>query len=146
MVACHGVATLLLRSSTRAAFCSSYPAPANAPELAPDTKVEFSTTPDEGQTTLPTPPPDAPPPRPRHSGLVLEQTLGILGFAGQFGHVAPPLHHDLVSLSRIGADADRSAEVIDDEFSWVLDPELEDLSLGLVPVRSYETAASHPRP
>jgi hypothetical protein len=39
-----------------------------------------------------------------------------------------------------------NAEVIDDEFSWLLDPELEDLSLGLVPLRSYETAASPPRP
>jgi hypothetical protein len=43
-------------------------------------------------------------------------------------------------------DSYPNAEVIDDEFSWVLDPELEDLSLGLVPLRSYETAASHPRP
>src|SRR5262249_1681404 len=50
----------------------------------------IATTPPEGETTLPTPPPDAPPPRPRHSGLVLESTLGVLGFAGQFGHVALP--------------------------------------------------------
>jgi hypothetical protein len=35
----------------------------------------------------------APPPlRPRHRGLVLESTLGILGFAGQFRHVAPPAY------------------------------------------------------
>ncbi len=64
--------------------------PSNAPELAPDAKVDIATAPPEGQTTLPTPPPEAPPPRPRHSGLVLEQTLGVLGFAGEFGHVAPP--------------------------------------------------------
>jgi hypothetical protein len=31
----------------------------------------------------------APPPRPRHTGLVLETTLGLLGFAGQFRHVSP---------------------------------------------------------
>jgi hypothetical protein len=33
---------------------------------------------------------EAPPPRERHKGLVLESTLGALGFAGQFRHVAPP--------------------------------------------------------
>jgi hypothetical protein len=31
-------------------------------------------------------------PRPRHKGLVLESTLGVLGFAGQFRHVAPPAY------------------------------------------------------
>src|ERR1700690_186310 len=35
---------------------------------------------------------EAPPPplRPRRKGLVLESMLGVLGFAGQFRHVAPP--------------------------------------------------------
>jgi hypothetical protein len=33
---------------------------------------------------------EAPPARPRHKGLVLESTLGVLGFAGKFRHVAPP--------------------------------------------------------
>ena len=28
--------------------------------------------------------------RPRRPGLVLESTLGVLGFGGQFRHVAPP--------------------------------------------------------
>jgi hypothetical protein len=35
---------------------------------------------------------EAPPPRPRRKGLVLESTLGVLGFAGQFKHVAPPAY------------------------------------------------------
>jgi hypothetical protein len=30
--------------------------------------------------------------RPRHPGLVLESTLGVLGFAGNFRHVAPPAY------------------------------------------------------
>jgi hypothetical protein len=34
----------------------------------------------------------APPARPRHKGLVLESTLGILGFVGQFRHVSPPAY------------------------------------------------------
>lgn len=34
----------------------------------------------------------APPPRPRHTGLVLEATLGALGFFGQFRHVSPPAY------------------------------------------------------
>lgn len=38
-------------------------------------------------------PPDAPPPmRPRRHGLVVESTLGVLGFAGAFRHVAPPAY------------------------------------------------------
>jgi len=63
--------------------------------LAPDTQVPISTTPPEGKTgeadtTLPTPPPEAPPPRPRRKGLVLESTAGVMGFAGHFNQVAPP--------------------------------------------------------
>jgi hypothetical protein len=33
---------------------------------------------------------EAPPPPPRHKGVVLESSLGALGFAGQFRHIAPP--------------------------------------------------------
>jgi hypothetical protein len=36
-------------------------------------------------STLPAPPLEAPPPPPRHKGLVLEQSLGAVGFAGKFG-------------------------------------------------------------
>lgn len=63
--------------------------------LAPDAQVPISTTPPEGQTgeadtTLPAPPPEAPPPRPRKKGLVLESTAGVLGFAGHFGQIVSP--------------------------------------------------------
>ncbi len=34
----------------------------------------------------------APPMRPRHKGLVLESTLGVLAFAGEFRHVSPPAY------------------------------------------------------
>jgi hypothetical protein len=34
----------------------------------------------------------APPERPRHKGVVLESTLGVLAFGGQFRHVAPPAY------------------------------------------------------
>jgi hypothetical protein len=74
-------------------------APASAddttPTLSPDTKVDFSTEAPEGKVSnTPAPAPGsevdaAPPLRPRHKGLVLESTLGMLGFAGQFRHVAP---------------------------------------------------------
>ncbi len=37
------------------------------------------------ESTLPAPPPEAPPPPPRHKGVVLQQDLGVLGFAGKFG-------------------------------------------------------------
>ena len=72
------------------AFAQEPAPPANAPELSADTHIDISTSAPEGQTTLPTPPPDAPPPRPRHAGVVLEQTLGVIGFAGQFGRVVHP--------------------------------------------------------
>ncbi|MGD0529332.1 MAG: hypothetical protein ABSE49_29605 [Polyangiaceae bacterium] len=69
--------------------------PASPPTLAPDAQVNIATTPPEGKTgeedsTLPTAPPEAPPPRPHKKGVVLEQTAGVLGFGGQFRHVAPP--------------------------------------------------------
>jgi hypothetical protein len=35
---------------------------------------------------------EAPPPRQRHKGIVLESTLGVLGFAGSFRHLAPPAY------------------------------------------------------
>jgi hypothetical protein len=68
--------------------------PAPAPELSPEARVEIATTPPEGKTAEETVAgPDQPPPtRPRHKGLVLESTLGVLGFAGQFRHVAPPAY------------------------------------------------------
>ncbi len=66
-----------------------------APPLAADAKIDFSTSAPEGKTsepdaTMPTPPAEAPPVRPRHKGLVVETTAGMLAFAGQFRHVAPP--------------------------------------------------------
>jgi hypothetical protein len=64
-------------------------------ELAPDAQIQISPTAPEGKTsepdtTLPAPPPEVPPGRPRHKGVVVETTVGMLGFAGQFRHVAPP--------------------------------------------------------
>ena len=60
--------------------------------LPSEASIDFAVEPPEGKThddraedlTRP------PPPRPRRQGLVLEQSLGILGFGGQFRHVAPP--------------------------------------------------------
>src|SRR5271170_4922576 len=64
-------------------------------ELAPDAKVQINTSAPEGKTsepdtTLPAPPAEVPPARPRHKGVVVETTAGMLAFAGQFRHVAPP--------------------------------------------------------
>lgn len=67
--------------------------PSGEPASLPsDASIDFAATPPEGKThddaaedlTKP------PPPRPRRQGLVLEQALGVLGFGGQFRHVAPP--------------------------------------------------------
>jgi hypothetical protein len=64
-------------------------------ELAPDAQVKISTAAPEGKTsepdtTLPAPPAEVPPGRPRHKGVVVETTAGMLAFAGQFRHVSPP--------------------------------------------------------
>jgi hypothetical protein len=65
------------------------------PTLTPDTPIDVSTTPEAES------PPtqagavafaEAPPPRPRRKGLVLATSVGALGFAGQFGHIAPPAY------------------------------------------------------
>lgn len=89
------VAALALLGATGTASPASAQDPAAPPTLAPDAQVNIATTPPEGKTgeedtTLPTAPAEAPPPRPRKKGVVLEQTAGMLGFGGQFRHVAPP--------------------------------------------------------
>lgn len=62
----------------------------DAPSLSPDTQIDIAATPPEGKlhpeaTNLDEPPPA----RPRHTGLILETSIGALGFVGQFRHVAP---------------------------------------------------------
>src|SRR5260221_435940 len=70
--------------------------PAGADALPADTHIEIA--PQPPAPTLTEAPSDvgpeglveAPPARPRRKGLVLESTIGVLGFSGQFRHVAPP--------------------------------------------------------
>lgn len=54
--------------------------------LAPPASASASVGAD---TFLAEAPPEAPPPLPHKKGLVLESSLGALGFVGQFRHVAP---------------------------------------------------------
>ncbi|MGO9835216.1 MAG: hypothetical protein ACLP1X_13470 [Polyangiaceae bacterium] len=62
----------------------------DTPPLSPDTQIEIAPQPPEGKVHAEAPSPDEPPPmRPRRAGLVLESSLGALGFVGQFRHVAP---------------------------------------------------------
>jgi len=88
------VRTAALGLTLLAAYLCTAPAsaqPGEGPVLSPDTHIEIAPTPESPATTstLPTPPPEAPPPRPRKKGLVLESMLGVMGFGGQFRHVAP---------------------------------------------------------
>jgi hypothetical protein len=86
-----------LAGSASARSAQAEPAPAAPPPpatLPEDAKVDFAADAPEGKVSNATPPTAAeldagPPLRPRHNGLVLESTLGVLGFAGQFRHVAP---------------------------------------------------------
>ena len=105
-VLCGCVAFL---GATRA-FAGGEPAPATLPA---DAQIDIAVQPPEPKVEGPPreqdlrdsgPEPTSlgeaapPPPRPRRKGLVLESTVGVLGFAGQFRHVAPPayLTHMLV--------------------------------------------------
>jgi hypothetical protein len=73
------------------AFCMLFAAPALAADDQPppittqqaETAIHKAET--EDLSTLPAPPLEAPPPPPRHKGLVLEQSLGAVGFVGKFG-------------------------------------------------------------
>jgi hypothetical protein len=54
--------------------------------------------------------------RPRRPGLVLESTLGVLGFAGNFRHVAPPAYW---VRGQIGYEFTRGVMVyVDGEAGW----------------------------
>jgi hypothetical protein len=73
--------------------------PASAADPTPaDARIDFAPEPPQGKTSEETAAPggtgealedEAPPMRPRAKGLVLESTLGVMGYAGQFRHVAP---------------------------------------------------------
>jgi len=54
--------------------------------------VEILPRPPEPRGSEAPSPDEAPPPRPRRRGLLLESALGMLAFAGQFRHVAPPAY------------------------------------------------------
>lgn len=66
--------------------------PPPPPELSPDAPVQFSAEPPEGKVHDENPAAlnEPPPSRPRPRGVVLESTLGALGFGGRFRNVAPP--------------------------------------------------------
>jgi hypothetical protein len=57
------------------------------PLRAEDIKLDAQAAP---PSLLPEAPPEAPPPPPHKKGIVLESAMGVLGFGGQFKHVAPP--------------------------------------------------------
>ncbi len=97
-VTCSVNAGLLLVASAATAQEASSPRALSEEQGA---HIDIASQPPSGKTTEEdvladgSKPPaltNAPPPRPRHKGLVLESTLGILGFAGQFRHVSPPAY------------------------------------------------------
>jgi hypothetical protein len=91
-----GLAALLVPALASAQ--DAPPPPAGTDTLPPDAHIDVAEQPPEPKITeapsdqTPEALAEAPPPRPRRKGVVLESTLGILGFAGQFRHVAPPAY------------------------------------------------------
>jgi hypothetical protein len=90
---------ILIGLSVPSVSAGQEPAPPTGADALPaDTHIEIAPQPPAPVVTDTEAPSDvgpeglaeAPPPRPRRKGLVLESTLGVLGFAGQFRHVAPP--------------------------------------------------------
>ena len=72
--------------------------PESAPAVDPSytrSQIHLESDTQAPASTLPEAPLEAPPPAPHHKGLVLESSLGALGFLGDFGHVAPtaPWYH-----------------------------------------------------
>jgi hypothetical protein len=72
---------------------------AGAGELPPDTQINIAPTPPEPRAVAQAAPRyenenenEPPPMRPRQAGLVLATNLGMLGFIGEFRHVAPPAY------------------------------------------------------
>ena len=63
-----------------------------APQLPSDAQIDIAAQPAEGKVHEATNPDEPPPLRPHNRGLVLESSLGVLGFVGQFRHVVPPAY------------------------------------------------------
>jgi len=61
-------------------------------QAPPPARLEILPRPPEPRLSAPPSPDEAPPPRPRRRGLLVESALGMLAFAGQFRHVAPPAY------------------------------------------------------
>ena len=67
--------------------------PAAAAEASPPTAAQVDLAKDTRPPTaeeLVAPPPEAPPPLPYKKTLVLDSSIGAIGFLGEFGKVAPP--------------------------------------------------------
>jgi hypothetical protein len=96
MGAVRGLTLASLLLASRVSFAQDPPPPQAAPEAPPpDTSItpgqvhlESDVTPPP-TTTIPEAPLEAPPPLPRHKGVVIEGGLGALAFVGDFRHVAP---------------------------------------------------------
>lgn len=74
-------ATLWAAASTDAAAAEGEPA---------ETTVDLQRDVKRSEAGIDEPPPEAPPPPPYKKTLVLDSSLGVLAFFGEFGKVAPP--------------------------------------------------------
>ena len=67
--------------------------PPSAPETPPPAAAQVDLSKDTkpgAAEDLTTPPPEAPPPPPYKKTIVLDSSIGAIGFLGEFGKVAPP--------------------------------------------------------
>lgn len=82
-------ATLALLLSIASVAHADEPAPEAPPPAAAQVDLTKDTRPPTAEE-LAAPPPEAPPPLPYKKTLVLDSSIGAIGFLGEFGKVAPP--------------------------------------------------------
>ncbi len=85
------IASTALSLTTVASADEPTPPPASTPAESPAAQVDLTRDTRPVAAEDPTaPPPEAPPPPPYKKTLVLDSSLGVMAFVGQFGKVAPP--------------------------------------------------------
>lgn len=85
-LACSFTALTAIASSAHA----DEPAPASEPQPPASVQVDLTKDTKTPAEDLTAPAPEAPPPPPYKKSVVLDSSIGAIGFLGEFGKIAPP--------------------------------------------------------